>query len=421
MLKTPRVSERQTLLEVMQSLSLLVVLVLVGCDKVETLVSDAKQEIAQQTGTVEQPAAQPSMPSPAAPIVTPPVATPEAPSPEKVLAEFKAIPPNQVADSALARLVAVPEAAAQVTEIDVSGSQNLTGAGLQHLAQLPNLKKLIMKSLTKLSGGDFSVFGSMSSLNELDITGGNLTVEHLVNVGKTPNLERLVIAGATVESAAVAQLAAAEKLSDFDASQTNTDDNAIAGFKNLPLRRVVLNQTRVTDASLVVLGGIASLEDLSLIECQVSGAGFLKPAFTNLKKLEVAKTRFGVEGLMAIKKLKKIERLGLFSTGIIFDNGSQVDPRTNVFKGFPELHELVVSGNSISNVGLATVIAGHKNLQILHLELSKGVGDPGLVRLVTCPKLTEIYATDTAVSAAGAKALKAKLPNVTITGPFGKI
>ncbi len=404
------------------SLILLGLVAATGCDKVETLVNDAKQEVAQQTATPEPTPAPTSAPvavpaTPAAP-VTP---EPARPSAEQVVAEFRALAPAHVNDTVLARLAMLPDAAAQITEVDASGCQELTPNGLQHLTQLPNLQKLIVRGAQKLANADFSAFELMGKLNEFDASGLPLTGAQLAQLGKAPSLEKVSLANSTIDGAAIGQLATAEKLADLDLSQTGADDNAIANFKNLPLRRIVLNQTRVSDASLAVLGGIESLEDLSLMECQVSGPGFLKPAFANLKKLEVAKTRFGIEGLIAIKKLKKLERLGLYAAGIQFDNGNIVDPRSNVFKGFPNLQEVVLSGNGLSNVGLATLIAGHKNVQILHLNDLKGISDPGIVRLVACPKLTEIHVRDTGVSAAGANALKAKLPEVSIFGSFGKL
>lgn len=404
------------------SLILPVFVAVTGCDKVETIVSDAKQEIAQQTAPA-QPAPTPTPAPVAAPATPTPPVTPEParPSAEQIIADFKTLNPAQVNDGALARLAMFPDAAAQITEVDASTSPELTAIGLQHLAQLPNLQKLIVRGAAKLAGADFGAFEQMGKLNELDISGVPVTAAQLAQVGKAPHLETVNISNSMADGTAVAQLAAAGSLSDLDASATGADDNAIAAFKNLPLRRIMLNRTRVSDASLAVLGSIESLEELSLMECQVSGLGFSKPAFANLKKLEVAHTRFGAEGLIAIKKLKKLERLGVYSSGIQFDNGNVVDPRTNVFKGFPNLKELVLGKNTLSSVGLAALIAGHKNLQILYLDNLSGINDPGIGRLTACPKLTELYVRDTGVSAAGAKALKSKQPELKIVGPFGEL
>lgn len=402
-------------------LSVCVAAGLTGCDKVENIVNDAKKEIAEQTAPPTPAPANNGAVTPNPAPIQPAVTTPTRPSAEQVIAQFKSIKPGQYTDSMLAELAAVPEAASQITELNLSGSQGVSGAGLAQVAKLPNLTTLTIMQSGRLTAEDFAALKDSNSLTTLDLSAGVFNAQQMAAIGQIPNLESVVIANSQVDGASVAQLAAATKLAVLDANNTQTDDSSIAALKACPLRVVKLIQTRVTDATVLALGAMPTIEEVVLIQCQVTGKAFQKAAFANLKKLDVAQTNFGPDGLIAIKKLKKLERLGLFSCGLTLDNGTVVDTRLNVFKGFPELKELVLAGNGMTSLGVANMIAGHKSLEVLHLNQLRAVGDPGIARLVTCPNLKELHVTETAVSQAGAAALKAKLPNLTVFGSFGKL
>ncbi len=390
----------------------------VGCDKVETLVTEAKQEIA--------PAPAPAPAPVQAPVVTPTPtpATPEPPPPpsaDQVLAEFNAINGALIDDAVLMRLLSSPEAAAQITELNLSGNQRLSGAGLQLLAKLPNLKSVTLNGINRFTPADFAVFTQTANLVSLDLTSTQLTDQHLAAAAEAKSLTKVVVANNPVSATSIGQLAALPALIDLDASRTQANDATVAEFAKKPMVNVNLNFTQVTDQSLVILGAMPSLEQLSAGETQVTGLGFQKPAFTNLKALRLAKNRFGVEGLMAIRKLAHLEELELFSCGILLDNGRQVDNRANVFKNFKNLKSLNISGNGVTDLGLASFIAGHKSLETLYCELGKGVTDQGFVRLSTCPKLTHISVRGSSVTPAGVNAIKTKLKEVKVDGDFGSL
>ena len=161
----------------------------IGCDKVETLVNDAKDEVAKQTAPA------PTTPAPAntaAPVVAP-VAAPVVAivPPEQILAEFRALPVNGISDAALAKLAAAPEAAAQITELDLSSNQHVTGSGLGELPKLPNLKTLSVAGMGKLPAEAFNTLQQLTGLTSLDATSTQINNANMAALAAMTGLEAL--------------------------------------------------------------------------------------------------------------------------------------------------------------------------------------------------------------------------------------
>ena len=115
----------------MQVILTLTFLAACGCDQVGSVVDDVKSTVTEtaQPTTTSAPQAAPAMP-------TPPLQAALPPTPEELLAEFRSLPPQQITDAALARVISRPEAASAITELQLFHEQ-LTRTGLGYLAAIP--------------------------------------------------------------------------------------------------------------------------------------------------------------------------------------------------------------------------------------------------------------------------------------------
>ena len=389
----------------------------IGCDKVETLVNDAKQEVATQTAPAPVPAPT-NAPAPAvAPVIAPAaVVVP----PEQILAEFRTLPSTGITDAALAKLTASPEAASQITELDLTGNFAVTGSGLGELAKLPGLKSLKVAGMGKLQAAEFDSLARVTGLTSLDAASTQINNSNLPALASITGLETLNLSRTQVTGNGAGHLAALTNLKELLLDDTPTNDEAISAIKNLPLRVLRLPHAQVTNAAMAVIGEMTTLEELNISYTAITGAAFAKAKLTNLRILGVGETNFGVDGLIQIKRFKNLEELGMYRAQLHMDDGNlKFDPKADVFKGLPKLRKLNVGANGISDIGVARFIAGAKELEELHLALNS-ISDRGLAELLKCPKLQSVELTGTKVSGTGILALKAavakqKRPEIVVT------
>ncbi len=377
----------------------------IGCDKVESLVDDAKKEVANQTA--------PAAPVPAAPANTaaPVVAPTPAPivptvSPDQILAEFRAAPGNGLTDASLAKLAAVPEAAAQITELDLTNNQVVSGTGFSELAKLPNLKTLKIAGMAKLEPQAFNALQQLTGLASLEANNTQLNNSNLSALASMTGLESLNLSQTQVGGNGAAQLSALTNLKELSLSGTTTNDEAINGLKNLPLKVLRLNNAPVTNVGMAVIGDIETLEELTIAFTSITGAGFAKAKFPNLRILNAGEMNFGIDGLINLKRFKNLEEVGLYRAQLVMDNGKQFDAKADSFKGLPKLRSLVLSENGLTDLGVLRFIAGAKELEELKLS-GPGITNQSLKDLLKCPKLRLVDITRTQISEAGVVEFKA--------------
>jgi len=126
---------------------------------------------------------------------------------------------------------------------------NLTGRGFAALADMPALKALAVscKNVDEAALASLARFPSLTSLVPIDVTDAGFR-----HVGRCTHLERLTC------------------MYCRDTGDAATEH--IAGLTRL--RRYYAGETQITDRSLEILGGIASLEDVALSACsRITNAG----------------------------------------------------------------------------------------------------------------------------------------------------
>lgn len=363
------------------------ILILPGCDQVESIVNDVKSEVADSPEPEVAPSAAP-VELPTQPVEVP--QTPAPPNPAQLVAEFNQLQLNQVSDAALQKLADVPEAAAQFTELDLRATERLlSNAGLLLIAKFPNLQSLSVAGRS-MTGEAISAIAEQTMLRELDMSGSQLD--------------------ATVPDA----LSGLSHLSVLRLDGTIGGDSVAAAVSSLPLEVLSLRSTPLSDAGLQEIGKIKTLQELNVSNTQVTGAGFRALKGLTLVKLNASLTQFGVDGLVNIRGMRSLEELYLHAAAIV------EQPKAKVFTTMPNLRILNLAANQISGPGMHQLFKGLKTLEELHLHNTK-VNDFGLSALITCRNLKLVNVGATSCTPDGARKLKMHLPECVVALDGGKI
>jgi internalin A len=382
--------------------ALFLALCLTGCDAVQGLVDgEADTEVKSDT------------PAPAAPAAAPvqPAANPGQPAapadPVQILAAFRAIPPRDVTDEALQTVADVPAAAAEIKALDMTGA-TVGASAVTLLAKFPNLQSV------KLSGvqappGSFAGFSPQSTFSEIDLDNSTLDDAGFNSLAQVRTLKRINLAGTQVSSAGLIPLGNLRELTDLDLSGTKIDNQITTILATLPLVRLNCSRTGISDMGLPQLAKISTLEDLTLsFNRGVTGVGFRVFKGAKLKKLDIGVTAFGVEGLMVLRGMKTLEDLSVYETGIIQQKNALI------FGSLPNLKKLNIGKNAIDDAGLGLWFKGCRNLEHLNISATANVTSAGLAGLITLKNLRYLDCLQTGIEIQGARALKQKIPELTV-------
>ena len=400
---------RQRFLKQFWSLSILVAastLLSSGCSEAKKAIDDATSTV---TGESKEPApvdgnSNTSPPQPPAPPQPPP---PAPPSPEELFAEFQQLKPEQVTDGALARITSSPEAAAMVTQVDINADQGVSGTGLKQLTTMKNLASLTLRS-TALRAEDLMNLADVVSLKELKLSSTKTNDDVVGRLASLPSLESLDVSGTTVSPLAAGAFSQMKHLTSLTLRKTQADDNTVAALAGLPIVELDLAQTRITNVSLPILLKMPALESLNVATTAVTGVGFKGFGRSDLKKLVVADTNFGIDGFIAIRGMKSLEELNVYRSGLVEHT------KADVFGTFPKLRILNASNNAVTNAGMDVFFKGLKNLEELDVSYNTGITDQGLAALIAAKSLKVLTVHHTGCGPQGALALKQRLPDCTI-------
>ncbi len=102
---------------------------------------------------------------------------------------------------------------------------------------------------------------------------GTATDADLAHVQLLSKLEVLDVASSSITDAGIGRLRGLRELSTVGLDRTQVTDASLLVLKGLPLRRLVLNYTQVTDTGLEHLGKHPTLQKLWLVGANVTDAG----------------------------------------------------------------------------------------------------------------------------------------------------
>lgn len=300
---------------------------------------------------------QPAKPAEAPPPAPPPPPPPPKETPEQIatraINEFKSKPPANRADSDVQKLASLDEGArATITELNLETSQ--VGAGTTRvLKAFPNLKILNLSMVNTLEAPvmgpilecktleclyldqvrideDFlRGLGKLDGIRDLQISRtpvGERAVGNLLK--ELPNLERLMLVGLQIKGACF-QSITSKKLRLLYADHTPIVPQGAKLIARLPLTHLSLvNCKMLGDAGVAALSGLKDLRELNLSD--------------NGDTLSDA-------AMVPLGRIKTLEVLRIANNNRITDNG------LSRLKGLKNLKILVVNGSAITPQGMAAL------------------------------------------------------------------
>ncbi|MDZ4778767.1 MAG: hypothetical protein SGJ19_00775 [Planctomycetia bacterium] len=172
---------------------------------------------------------------------------------------------SQITDEGLARLLELPNLNS------LALPPGTTDAGLAHVAQLTQLRRLVARN-TKITDAGLKNFVGRRGVDFLDLSNTPVTDEGVSHLVGMKSLIQLDLSGTRVTGACGEHLSGLAQLTRVELNQTQFDDAGLENISKLPLYRLSLAGTKITDTGLRHLHG-AELCDIDLSNTAVSGDG----------------------------------------------------------------------------------------------------------------------------------------------------
>jgi len=165
---------------------------------------------------------------------------------------------------------------------------------------------------------EMAVVGQLIALEELNLSGTNLTDERTVHFQSLTRLRRLDLSSTKVTGASLANLKNLADLQALDLTSTAVADSDLTYLKELrQLRDLKLSQTDITDAGLWRLRDLSDLERLDLSDCgkNITDAGLISlGGLLQLESLNLDDTDVTDAGLPSLSGLVRLQSLSLRNT-----------------------------------------------------------------------------------------------------------
>lgn len=253
----------------------------------------------------------------------------------------------------------------------------VTNAGLVHLAKLASLEELELGG-ARISDAGLAHLAGLPRLRYLLLWGKGFTDSGFRSLKAVPNLETLSLGPLEqVTDAGVMYLSQIPQLKDLDIYRAaGVTDTGISYLKKLPrLRKLDLRHTSVTDACLVHLQDVKTLEFLRLPEQHITDAGLRCMAtWTELRELHVPRPRYvdpkmnkdyyTDEGVKALAGLTQMECLLIGGFGV-------TDAGIGYLAGMHRLRELGLFGCDRVTAESLKTIGNLKNLETLDIDYAR--------------------------------------------------
>lgn len=297
-------------------------------------------------------------------------------------------------------------------------STRVNDEGLVVLAEFPALAELSLGGWQVTEEG-LAKLKALKALRRLSLQGASLEGEGAAAVGALTDLEELDLKGAQFDDASLSRLKGLTKLRRLDLSNTNVTDDGLkhlAGLTKLTflgldstekltgtglahlskasgLTALKLDNSGVTDAGLTGLKGWAHLRELTLPN-RVTDAGLLHLTdLTSLESINLAQLKnVKGPGLAGLRNARGLTELDL-------SQREMTDADLEGLKGWKHLLILRLP-KTITDAGLAR-LTGLAELRVFDVEGAKGVTDAGLKHLGGMGKLEWLDLSGTKVSDKG--------------------
>jgi Leucine-rich repeat (LRR) protein len=297
---------------------------------------------------------------------------------------------------------------------------------LKHISHLTGLKHIDLHG-TNILGTGLKYLTGLKSLKKLWLSGTHVGDNELSCLLVLPSLEGLGLRDTPTTDAGMVHVGKITSLEVLSLSAGVGDEGLahLNGLKNL--RWLSTEDPGVTDKGLACLAGLTNLEYLGLEGAQVSDAGmvYLKN-MSKLKKLRLYGTRVTEKGFVHLKSLKNLEEInvlyGVTETGLM------------ALSKLPSLKNITVDGDLLGKEGI-TLLSKFKSLEHVYIDntdkmdaivkelvnlrglkeltLGTGLTDKGLIQLKTMQSLQALTIGPSRITGKGIAAL-AEIPSLRI-------
>ena len=258
------------------------------------------------------------------------------------------------------------------------------GPGLQHLANLDNLERLVL-------------------------AGPHVTDAWLAYLPELKGLRRIVISQTNVTNSGIQFLEKYTQLRTLDLRYSSTDDEGLQVLEHLPnLTALYLGETNVGDRGLANLRHVPKVSRLELKHTQVSDEGLANLKHVpNLSYFSLASPHVKGNGTANLKHTQRLQQLQFVGDNVTDEWMRWVPP-------LKELYWLELHSTSVTSVGLQPIGEWAK-LERLYLNRNRSIDDQVVVHLQGLDRLKVLELRETQVTAKGAGQLRKMLPNARVS------
>ncbi len=213
----------------------------------------------------------------------------------------------------------------------------ITGAGLESLAELASLEQLVLLD-RDIGEEGFTHLANLSKLALLELS-GPIDDPSMAGLGLLTSLETLRLSHPQLDDRAAAQLRLLTRLRWLDLGGTQISDEGLSAITSLSqLRTLHLDHTRVTNRGLMHLAGLTNLEELSLQSTDLVDGGTVHlAALHKLHTLRLDRTLITDASIDTLVQLEGLRRLNLAHTVVTAKGVARL-------RALPQLEVLELAG-----------------------------------------------------------------------------
>jgi Leucine-rich repeat (LRR) protein len=293
--------------------------------------------------------------------------------------------------------------------LTLASAKNVTAEGMKQLADSKGLEELKVGFLGS-DGGDAELLRPLAGMTSLKVLRFHVHLPTPARLAAVAELKGPAALDFTIGPPAkglsfaeiYAPLRGMPNIRSLLLYLNGPDSDAalavVGTFANL--QQLDLQEAKLTDASLAHLAPLKNLRELNLARCGITDAGManLKP-LVGLQKLDLSGAIVTDACRTTLQGMVDLRELTIVNSGIGDAKGFG-DATLEVIGGLPHLESLNISGNDITDAGLAHLV-GLKNLRELYVGGCEKVTDQGLVSLGKITSLQVLSLNRTPVTEKG--------------------
>jgi internalin A len=248
---------------------------------------------------------------------------------------------------------------AQLELLDLSGCNQITDAGVSHLAKLSKLKNLSLGS-PSITDASLETICQLPALAAVTLQGCTINGPGLIHLGKLTRLKEFGLINSMAGDLAMKSLSPGEIVKLKMRSSGITQSGLKGNLPRFPkLKSLDLGENQIDDTSIPLLAG-TKIEDLNLLRTLVTSNGVSLLSELPLIRLNLDDIK-GIDDSV-IPHVLKMERLEFLHLGktMVTDSGlSQI-------KGLKSLKDLIINNTAVSETALSELQSARPELRIKH-------------------------------------------------------